>query len=115
MKKKHRNSQKRIYFEDAVYFITSNTFNWYPYFEEKIFCDLFVENLKLCKKLKGFVLYAWVLIWDHFHLLLQPSDEFDYSKIMQFLKRNMSRNINYIMGYHENDEYYKSDKFIIED
>lgn len=46
MKKKHRNSQKRIYIEDGTYFITSNTFNWYPYFKEPIFCDLFVENLK---------------------------------------------------------------------
>jgi len=29
----HRNSQKRIYFEDAVYFVTTNTKNWIPYFK----------------------------------------------------------------------------------
>jgi REP element-mobilizing transposase RayT len=114
MELKHRNSQKRIYFEDAEYFVTSNTFNWYPYFKEPIFCDLFVENLRLCKKLRGFVLYAWFLGYDHFHLLLRPSDDFNYSKIMQFLKRTISRNINFVMGYHKYDEYYKYDKSIPE-
>ncbi len=100
--KKHRNSQKRIIFEDAVYFVTSKTFNNFPYFREKIFCDLFVENLKLCKKLKRFQLYGWVLIYDHFHLQVQPGDKFDISKIKQFLKRHVSRNINIITGYTAN-------------
>jgi REP element-mobilizing transposase RayT len=103
MVKKHRNSQKRIYFEDAEYFITSNTFNWYPYFKEPIFCDLFVENLRLCKRLRGFVLYAWFLECDHFHLLLRPSDECNISNVMHFLKRNISRDINFVIGYNKYD------------
>ena len=96
---RHRNSQKRIIFEDACYFVTSKTYGNYPYFRERIFCDLFVESLKLCKKLKGFLLYGWVLNYDHFHLLVQPSDEYDISKVMQFLKRHVSRNINIIMDF----------------
>jgi REP element-mobilizing transposase RayT len=103
--KKHRNSQKRIVFEDAIYFITSKTYNNYPYFREQIFCDLFVENLKLCKRLKGFLLYGWVLNFDHFHLLVQPDDDFNISKIMQFLKRNFSRDINYIMDFNKYDRH----------
>ena len=99
MKKKHRNSQKRIYFEDAEYFVTSNTFNWCPYFKESIFCDLFIENLRLCKKLRVFTLYAWVLVWNHFHLLIHPSDNFNISNIIHCLKRNTSRDFNFIMGY----------------
>jgi hypothetical protein len=31
--------------------------------------------------------------------MLQPSDDFDISKVMQFLKRHTSRNINICMGY----------------
>jgi len=100
----HRNSQKRIIFEDAVYFITSKTHNNYPYFRERIFCELFVENLRLCKRLKEFLLYGWVLNYDHFHSQIQPNDEFNISKVMQFLKRNVSRNINFIMGINNHDE-----------
>jgi REP element-mobilizing transposase RayT len=104
MELKHRNSQKRIYFEDAEYFVTCKTKGNCPFFKETIFCDLFMENLRLCKKLKGFVLYSWVLIYAHFHLLLRPSDEFNVSEIMHFLKRNISRNINFIIGNNKNDE-----------
>ena len=95
--KQHRDSQKRIYFEDAIYSITCKTKNNREFFREKIFCDLFVENLRICKKLNGFLLYAWVLVWDHFHLLVKPSDDFNLSGIMHFLKRHTSRNINIIM------------------
>jgi len=98
----YRDWQKRIIFEDAIYFITSKTFNNFPYFQERIFCqpasnecvrtgDLFVENLRLCKRLKRFLLYGWVLAYDHFHLLVQPSDEFDISKVMQFLYEKTSK------------------------
>ena len=95
----HRNSQKRIIFEDACYFVTFYPKHRYPYFKESIFCDLFVENLKLCKQLKGFLLFGWVIVYNHIHLLFQPSDKFDISKIMQFLKRHISRNINIVMRY----------------
>ena len=99
--KKHRNSQKRIIFEDAVYFVTSKTFDNYPYFREPIFCDLFIENLCLCKRLKKFFLFGWVLNYDHFHMQIQPNDEFNISEVMQFLKRHISRNLNIIMEFGE--------------
>jgi REP element-mobilizing transposase RayT len=95
--KLHRNSQKRIYFKDAVYFITCKTHSNYPYFRERIFCDLFVENLRICRRLKGFSLYGWVLNFDHFHLLVRPSDEFNISKIMKSLKENVSCDVNRIL------------------
>lgn len=98
----YRNKQKRFYVKGYKYFITSLTKNRFPYFQESIFCDVFVENLKLCKDLKGFHLYAWFLGHDHFHLLIQPNDNFNYSKIMQFLKRHITRDINYILFPPEN-------------
>ena len=99
--KKHRNSQKRIIFEDAIYFVTSKTHNNYPYFRERVFCELFMENLKLCKQLKGFLLYGWVIAYDHIHILFQPSDEFDISKVMFSIKKQFSHNCNVVMGYNK--------------
>ena len=61
----HRNSQKRFYQENSIYFIVTKTFENFPYFKENIFCDLLIEDLKICK---------------------------------QFLKRHLSRNINYIIN-----------------
>ena len=99
MSYQYRDWQKRIIFQDACYFVTLYTKNRFNYFKEKIFCDLFVENLKLCKRLKGFLLYGWVVIYEHVHIQIQPGDKFNISGIMHFLKRHVSRNINIIMGY----------------
>ena len=98
MKKKHRNSQKRIHIRDGCYFLTSNTKRWYPFFTEKIFCEIFIENLRLCRALKQFRLYGWFLDYNNFHLLIQPGDEWDVSKIMKSLKENVSYMINQIIS-----------------
>lgn len=96
--KSHRNSQKRDYTNNNIYFIVTKTQNNYPYFKEPIFCELLIENLKLCKELKKFKLYGFSIIYDHLNLMVHPIDEFNVSKIMQFLKRHFSRDVNYITG-----------------
>lgn len=108
---KHRNSQKRIIFQDACYFITVKTFNNFPYFKESIFCppgpksirtgDLFMENLRLYKQIKGFLLYGWVLIYDHFHLMVQPEDDWSVSDVMFSIKKQFSHNVNRVMGFNK--------------
>lgn len=99
MKSEHRNSQKRIYLPGYIYFIVVKTHNNYPYFKESIFCDLFIENLKICKRLKGFNLYGFSLIYDHVNLLIKPNAQYNISQILKSLKENVSRDINVTMGY----------------
>jgi len=94
----HRNSPKRIYLDGAVYFVTFRTSCGFSYFHEEIFCDIFMENLKLCKRLKEFKLYAYDLLYEHTHLLLRPGERYDISKIMKSLKENVSCDINRVMG-----------------
>ena len=97
--KLHRNSQKRFYAEDFIYFITTNVADRSPYFKKEIFCDLFIDCLKFCKELKKFELYGLVIIPNHIHLLLRPSDEYNISKVMKSLKENFSRNVNIVLGF----------------
>lgn len=94
----HRNSQKRIYRKNAVYFVTTNTDARFPYFKQSALCDLFIEELSLCKKMKGFDLYAFCILYDHVHLLLKPNNKFDISKIMFSLKKQFSHEANRMMG-----------------
>lgn len=95
----HRNSQKRIY-GDYVYFITCDVHDKFEFFKDSLFCDLWIEEIKLCQALKQFLLIAFCLNYDHFHWMIKPNNEIaDYSEIMQFLKRNFSHNANKILGY----------------
>jgi len=93
----HRNSQKRYYEPKAIYFIVTKTFENILYFKEPIFCELFIEELKLCREMKKFKLFGFSLIYNHLNLLIQPSDKFNVSKVMKSLKENISRDINYLI------------------
>lgn len=62
-------------------------------------CELFIEELKLCKKIKQFDLFGFIVVYDHIHLLIRPNKEFNISRIMHFIKRHFSRNANIILGY----------------
>jgi len=101
----HRNSQKRFYGPDKIYFIVTKTYKNYPYFKEPIFCDLFLEELKLGKKLKQFKLYGFCLVYDHLNLLIGPREKYNISQVMKSLKENISRDINYIMA----NRHYEGD------
>jgi len=94
----HRNSQKRIYVDQGIYFITTNTYQSFPYFSEDIFCELFEAELELCKKLKGFEVYGYKINPQHVHLLIQTGEKFDFSNVMGALKRNFSRDCNTLMN-----------------
>jgi len=99
----HRNSQKRIY-GDYNYFITCDVANRRDFFKEDLFCDLWIEEMKLCKELKKFKLFAFCLNYEHFHWIIKPNNEVaNYSKIMQFLKRHFTRNSNIVLGYNIQD------------
>ena len=96
---KHRNSQKRIY-GDYVYFITCNIDAEMEFFQNEMFCELWIKELKLCKELHKFKLYAFCLNYNHFHLLLKSENAIaNYSEIMRFFKRNFARDANKIMRY----------------
>jgi len=104
----HKGTQKRIYFEGATYFVTGVAQNWVEYFKEPIFCELFIEILKLAKRMKGFDLYAFVILLEHFHLMFMPHKAQHLSKIMQFVKRHYTRHINFILGYEHEGAICKS-------
>lgn len=96
--KLHRNSQKRFYLQDHCYFVTGVTQNRVPYFKEEIFCEVFWENLKMCDELKGFELHGWFLGFEHFHMLVTPSEKANISEVMRSLKTSVSCDINRIMN-----------------
>ncbi len=93
----HRNSQKRYYFDNTIVFITTNTFESYEFFEEDIFCEAFIEDLRTCQLLKKFEIFGFKVNPDHIHLLIQPLGKYNYSHIMHNLKRVSSLHIHQIM------------------
>lgn len=91
----HFNSQKRYLSENQIYFITSNTYHRFPYFRNKVVCDLFIEELKIRKEIKEFKLYGFCILPNHIHLMISSSEKSNISRDIHFLKRNFAYNINH--------------------
>lgn len=101
---KHRDSQKRIYQENAVYFITCNIQDRFPFFSpeepsHRILCSLLVEELRLAKRLKKFESFAFTTMYNHIHLIIKPGNTYNVSKCIHTIKRHFSRDCNILLGY----------------
>jgi len=94
----HKNSQKRFYELYYPVFITTNTNNRYPFFNENILCELFIETLFFCAKIKKYEISAFKINPDHLHLIIIPDASTDYSKIMGSIKRNFARDCNNMLN-----------------
>ena len=84
----------RIYKNETVYYITVRTNNRELLFQDKSDYEFFVETLKSRKEKYGFKLYAYCLLNNHYHLLIEPLEGANISKIMQALNTSYTLYFN---------------------
>lgn len=80
--------------EFRIYFVTFVTKNRFPYFENHEFKEILYKRLKILPYFHNCILHISTIQIDHVHILIQPLKNTDISKIISFIKRNFSRNIN---------------------
>lgn len=102
---------KRIHIKNAPYFLTTNTFNRFPFFTEDVFCNILIDVIANCQQLKSYELIGFKINPDHTHLILQPTGKFNISQIMHSIKRISSDQINQIICYGNDYELYKKFKW----
>ena len=56
---------------EAVYFVTFTTVNWIDVFTRPIYKEIIVDSLNYCIKNKGLMVYAWVIMSNHVHLVIE--------------------------------------------
>ena len=62
----------RTYRPEELQFITTSTYRRAPLFFSERFCRCFVQRLEEVREELEFLRVGWVLMPDHFHLLIQP-------------------------------------------
>jgi REP element-mobilizing transposase RayT len=85
---------KRISFPGAIYHICVHGNNSQIIFRDDHDCHRFLELLRLNKQRYGFFIHAYILLPNHFHLVIQITDQASISKIMQILNTAYSRYFN---------------------
>jgi putative transposase len=76
-------------FGSETYFITANTCGRRPLFQNERMASLFITSLYHYREQKKFLLHEFVLMRDHFHLILTPSS-IAIERVVQFVKGGFS-------------------------
>jgi len=84
---------KRTYSPGQLQFITTSTYRRAPLFLPERFCRCFVQRIEEVRQEMKFLLIGWVLMPDHFHLLLKPQPAETTPLILKELKEETAERI----------------------
>ncbi len=83
---------------NSPHFITCTTVAWLPIFTRQRYLEIITTSLTFCRKQKGLLLYAYVILDNHLHLIVH-SDALN--KIIRDFKRHTAREIIKTAQYEE--------------
>jgi putative transposase len=82
---------RRYYGSQDMHFITCSCFQRRPLLEDAALRTLFLKILEDVRQSYQFVIAAYVVMPEHFHLLVSESERDDLSQVMQVLKQRVAR------------------------
>ena len=74
------------------YFVTFAIVNWVDLFTRSCYCDIFLESIRFCQERKGLIVYAWVLMPSHVHMIIGTKEN-AMQDILRDLKSFTSRKL----------------------
>ena len=78
--------------QSLPHFITATVVDWVDVFSRKIYSEIIIECLDYCIKNKGMILYSYVIMSNHIHLIVQ-SNEGKLSDLLRDFKKFTSKTI----------------------
>lgn len=96
---------RRTYLSNSIYFVTTNVRGWYPYFLKRSLAEILIGNIWWSHKEQQFTIYAFVVMPDHLHRLVQPQRT-NISGVMHSIKNNSSRDIRRFLERYTNTPMY---------
>lgn len=86
-------SKYRIHDSQEIYFITFAVVEWVDALSRPYYKDILMESLKYCQQSKGLVIYAYVIMNNHVHLIASADEGYNLSDILRDLKKFTSKKI----------------------
>ncbi|RZJ47640.1 MAG: transposase [Flavobacterium sp.] len=78
--------------QSLPHFITSTVVDWVNVFSRQIYRDIIIECLDYCTTNKGMILYGYVIMSNHIHLIIQ-SEEGKLSDLLRDFKKFTAKSI----------------------
>ena len=79
--------------QNAMHFITPTLVGWIDIFSRKIYKEILVESLQYCIENKGLIVYSYVIMTNHIHLVCAAKSSFALSDIIRDFKKFTSKRI----------------------
>jgi putative transposase len=79
---------------ERIFFVTTVTIQRLPIFQCDTTARLLIETLAHYREQRKFLLHEFVIMHDHIHALLTPSDNISLERAMQFIKGGFSYRLN---------------------
>lgn len=83
--------------QEGIYFLTVTTVGWIDVFTRKRYRDIFIESLKFCQEQKGLIIYAFVIMSNHVHMIVRCIDKrglsFTIGDLKQFTANKIIKSI----------------------
>ena len=76
-----------------VYYVTDTVVDWMDIFTRPIYRHIIIESLKYCQTEKGLLIYAWVFMSNHMHMIVGSGGENKVSDILRDFKKFTSKEI----------------------
>ncbi len=74
-------------------FVTLTVVDWVDVFIRKQYKDLIIESLKYCQHHKDLSIYAYVIMSNHLHMIVQASEKIPLSDILRDFKQYTAKRI----------------------
>jgi REP element-mobilizing transposase RayT len=87
---------------DGLYFVTFATVGWVDVFTRKDYKDILIGSIRHCQREKGLVVYAYVIMSNHAHMIIARRGEINLEDIMRDLKKYTSSAI--LKAIQENEQ-----------
>lgn len=79
--------------QEKLHFLSFSTVEWIDVFTRTMYKDTLVESLKYCQEKKGLLLYAWVIMTNHVHLIISSKEEIKQEHIIRDFKKHTSKEL----------------------
>ena len=83
----------KIFDGDEVYFVTFTIVDWIKVLEDDSYKQLIIDSIKYYQINRGLVVYAFCIMPNHVHMIVQATGKNNISEILRDLKKITSRQI----------------------
>lgn len=96
----------------GIYFITITVVDWLDLFTRPVYKHIIVDSIKYCQENKGLVVYGYVLMTSHIHMIVKAAFENELSEVIRDFKTFTSKKlIEAIIEYPESRREFLLERF----